>query len=144
MVRVCAYETHALTKKIMIKGLINNKVIICIAFILIMISALTGCSTNTSQETLKKSYSKEDKPKSETVGNITLDKDDDGFLGFDVLAYRNAGLGGNNYKILVDKNTKVMYSYIESNSGYGGMTITPLLNKDGKPLVYNEKEHYTF
>ena len=41
------------------------------------------------------------------------------------------------YYIIYDKDTKVMYSV--SNGAYNRGTLTPLVDADGKPLLYTEE-----
>ena len=41
------------------------------------------------------------------------------------------------YCIIYDKDTKVMYSV--SNGAYNRGTLTPLVDADGKPLLYTEE-----
>lgn len=45
---------------------------------------------------------------------------------------QNGGLAGNNMVIYVDKETGV--NYLFSCSGYAG-GLTPLLNRDGSPVI---------
>jgi len=49
-----------------------------------------------------------------------------------VKVYSQGGFADNTVQIWVDKNTGVNYLY--SGAGYGG-GLTPLLNRDGTPVV---------
>lgn len=126
----------------MIKNLFNKKrAIVLIILILGTICLFSGCSIDWENGAVQ---ADKNENRIETVNNVTLDKNSD-VIGFDVLAYIKDSRKDEIQRILVDKNTKVMYVYISSTwRRDSGKTITPLLNKDGKPLVYNPKEHYNF
>ncbi|MCC4486247.1 DUF6440 family protein [Limosilactobacillus reuteri] len=40
--------------------------------------------------------------------------------------------------VATDKETKVQYLVVENGGGREGITITPRLNKDGKPMIDGE------
>lgn len=40
--------------------------------------------------------------------------------------------------VATDKETKVQYLIVESSDAHEGITITPRLNKDGKPMIDGE------
>lgn len=52
--------------------------------------------------------------------------------------YKQGGLGG--CEIFVDTETGVQYLFCQS--GYAG-GLTPLLDVEGKPLVYKEKHQFS-
>ena len=52
--------------------------------------------------------------------------------------YKQGGLGG--CEIFVDTETGVQYLFCQS--GYAG-GLTPLLDAEGKPLVYKEKYNFS-
>lgn len=40
--------------------------------------------------------------------------------------------------VATDKETKIQYLVVENGGGREGITITPRLNKDGKPMIDGE------
>ncbi|MDT8718308.1 hypothetical protein IAI10_16695 [Clostridium sp. 19966] len=44
---------------------------------------------------------------------------------------------GENISILVDKETKIMYMQIEKYQAGYGLGLQVMVDKDGKPLIYN-------
>ena len=58
---------------------------------------------------------------------------------FERIYHNGGGLSGPSPTILVDKQTGVNYLFVQT--GYGG-GLTPLLDRDGKPVVTTVANYY--
>ena len=58
---------------------------------------------------------------------------------FERIYHNGGGLSGHSTTILVDKQTGVNYLFVQN--GYGG-GLTPLLDRDGKPVVTTVANYY--